>query len=129
MCGVEKDLIFEALTVDSLPKIFVALQKQKVNLRVQKWFGIKKTKTAKLSEWKRLINIVQSKKGTVKIGLVAKYLGNNDPYLSVFEALKSAAHFYKFGVQIKIIGAEKLEQLKSEARQVYVELKNDNHAR
>jgi len=26
-------------------------------------------------------------------------------------------------------GAEKLEQLKSEARQVYVELKNDNHAR
>ena len=26
-------------------------------------------------------------------------------------------------------GDEKLEQLKSEARQVYVELKNDNHAR
>ena len=26
-------------------------------------------------------------------------------------------------------GAEKLEQLKSEARQVYVELQNDNHAR
>lgn len=26
-------------------------------------------------------------------------------------------------------GADKLEQLKSEARQVYVELKNDNHAR
>ena len=26
-------------------------------------------------------------------------------------------------------GAKKLEQLKSEARQVYVELKNDNHAR
>lgn len=26
-------------------------------------------------------------------------------------------------------GADKLEQLKSEARHVYVELKNDNHAR
>ena len=44
---------------------------------------------------------------TVKIGLVAKYVGNNDAYICVTEALKAAAAWNKTNVEIEWINAEK----------------------
>ncbi len=46
---------------------------------------------------------------TVKIGLVAKYVGNEDSYISVTEALKAAAAWDKVNIEIKWISAEELE--------------------
>lgn len=111
MCGVQKDLIFDALTVNMIPKIFINLDKQNVNERIQHWFSIKNPKKTDLKEWKKLINIMESNKKTVKIGVIAKYVGSNDPYLSVLRALESAGHNNKADVDIQIIEAEKLEKL------------------
>lgn len=119
MCGVDKNLIFDALTVNIIPKIFILLQKQKVNERVQNWFGIKKFKKTNLKDWKKLINIIEGKKKTITIGLIAKYVGSNDPYLSVIRALESAGHYNKVDVDIKIIESDKLEKLsKAKVREV-----------
>lgn len=118
MCGVDRNLIFDALTVNMIPKIFVNLQKQHVNERIQNWFGIKKFKKADLKEWKKLIKIIKRKKSIIKIGLVAKYVGSNDPYLSVLRALESAGHYHNVDVDIQIIESEKLEKLSK------VEIKN-----
>ena len=117
MCGVDRNLIFDALTVDMIPKIFVHLQKQHVNERIQNWFGIKKFKKADLKEWKKLIKTIEGKKETIKIGLIAKYVGSNDPYLSVIRALESAGHYNNVDVDIQVIESEKLEKLsKAELR-------------
>ncbi|MBD3272873.1 CTP synthase [Candidatus Dependentiae bacterium] len=110
MCGVNRDLIFDALTVDMIPKIFVNLKEQKVNERIQKWFGIKNIKKTDLIKWKKLIRIIQNKKRTVKIGLIAKYVGSNDPYLSVIKALEAAGHANKVEVAVEVVEAEKLEK-------------------
>src|SRR5690606_8282298 len=53
---------------------------------------------------------------SVKIGMVAKYLDNEDTYISVLEALKSAAWSEKVNLDIEWISAEEatdqdLEQL------------------
>ncbi|MFH1461319.1 MAG: CTP synthase, partial [bacterium] len=72
MCGVQKDLIFDALTVNMIPKIFINLDKQNVNERIQSWFSIKTPKKTDLKEWKKLINIMEINKKKVKIGLIAK---------------------------------------------------------
>ncbi len=123
MCGVDKNLIFDALTVDMIPKIFILLQKQKVNERIQRWFGIKKFKKTDLKEWKKLINIIEGKKKTITIGLIAKYVGSNDPYLSVIRALESAGHYYEVDVDIKIIESDKLEKLsKTKVREILNDL-------
>jgi CTP synthase len=108
MCGIPQSLIFELLSFDPVYKLFLDLQKQGVNERIQKWFGIKKVKKANLIDWKKLINWIEKKKEKLNIGLIAKYVGSNDPYLSVIRALEAAAYWQSFDVDIQVIDAEKL---------------------
>ena len=60
-----------------------------------------------LAKWQALTQL-QSKKPTdiVTVGLVAKYMENKDTYLSVTEALKSAAWYENVGLHIKRLNAE-----------------------
>lgn len=65
------------------------------------------SKWAKFSEW-RATNFDK----TVKIGLVAKYVGNEDTYICVTEALKAAAAHNKVNLDLKWVNAEDLEEEK-----------------
>ncbi len=47
---------------------------------------------------------------TVKVGLVAKYVGNEDAYISVTEALKAAAAWDKCNIEIRWINAEDYDE-------------------
>lgn len=51
----------------------------------------------------------------VKVGLVAKYMDNEDTYISVLEALKSAAWQEEVGLDIQWINAETAEESDFEA--------------
>ncbi|MCK4651322.1 CTP synthase [Candidatus Babeliales bacterium] len=108
MCGIEKELIFEDLTLNPLSKLFVDLEKQGLNEKIQKWFGIKKVKKTDISGWKKLIQVISKAKKILNIGLIAKYVGSNDPYLSVIKALESAGYLQGYKVNIELIEAEKL---------------------
>ena len=60
-----------------------------------------------LSAWEKIIRHQSSKpKKTLKIGLVAKYIDNEDTYISVIEALKAAAWSEKVVLDIRWINAE-----------------------
>ncbi|HJP81615.1 MAG TPA: CTP synthase [Candidatus Saccharimonadales bacterium] len=59
------------------------------------------------SDWKRIVeNQVKEPVQKVRVGLVAKYMDNEDTYLSVLEALKAAAWGEGIGVDIAWINAE-----------------------
>lgn len=60
-----------------------------------------------LSKWEKIVE-AQTKvyDRTVTIGLVAKYMDNEDTYISVLEALKAAAWQEDIGLKIKWINAE-----------------------
>lgn len=61
-----------------------------------------------LEQWRKLVaHDTEGYGRTVTIGLVAKYMDNTDTYLSVVEALKSAAWEQQREVVIKWINAEK----------------------
>ena len=47
---------------------------------------------------------------TVKVGLVAKYVGNEDTYICVTESLKAAAAWNEVNLEIEWINAEKLAE-------------------
>lgn len=60
-----------------------------------------------LSKWDAIIATQQAAHDTtVKVGLVAKYMDNEDTYLSVLEAVKAAAWSQDVGVDIQWINAE-----------------------
>jgi len=60
-----------------------------------------------LSDWKKIVQQQMSRpKKVVRIGLVAKYMDNEDTYLSVIEAIKAAVWHEKVSVDIRWIDAE-----------------------
>jgi CTP synthase len=62
-----------------------------------------------LKEWKSLVTIAKDTSApSVRVGVVAKYLNNEDTYMSVFEALASAGWSHKNQVEISWIDAEKI---------------------
>jgi len=60
-----------------------------------------------LSDWQKIVKQQTNKpEHTITVGLVAKYVDNEDTYISVIEALKAAAWHEKVGLKINWINAE-----------------------
>lgn len=69
-----------------------------------------KTGKPKLSEWRGVVERALTYPAkTVTVGVVAKYMDNQDTYMSVFEALRAAGWSNDVRVDIKWIEAELLE--------------------
>lgn len=66
-------------------------------------------KKPKMGEWRKMVDaILTPAKRIHKIGVVAKYMDNQDTYMSVFEALRAAAWSENIGIEIVWVDAEKL---------------------
>jgi CTP synthase len=59
--------------------------------------------------WEKMIEAATEAADSVTVGLVAKYMDNEDTYLSVLEALKAAAWDQKLKLRVKWIHAETAE--------------------
>jgi CTP synthase len=112
MCGVDRDFIFQVLTHKPIYKLFVDLYEQGVCQKIQEHFEIQQPQKSDLTEWKSFIDLIESSNIEVKIGLVAKYVGSNDPYISVVEAISSAGYWNGVKVNLIVIEAELLEKNK-----------------
>jgi CTP synthase len=78
-----------------------------------------KTKKPDLKDWRAVVERATTDYDrTLKIGFVAKYMDNTDTYMSVFEALKSAAWHNQCAVDITWIDASKFDEPGSDAAQV-----------
>jgi CTP synthase len=110
MCEVKKDYIFQVLTYDPVYRIFLELEKQNIGEKIQEFFKLPLVKKSDISDWSQFVNQIDQSKEKITIGLVAKYVGSNDPYISVFEAIKSAAYSAHRRVTVVTIEAEKLQQ-------------------
>ena len=70
------------------------------------------TQKPNLTEWRSVVTkATNTTAPTVKVGVIAKYLDNSDTYMSVFEALRSAAWAHDVQVDIQWLDSEKLEGL------------------
>ncbi len=110
MCEVKKEYIFQVLTVDPIYKVFLNLEAQGVGEGIQKFFNLPVIKQSDISVWQQCVANIASSKEVVSIGLIAKYVGSNDPYISVIEAIKSAAYHFNYYAKIVTIEAERLEK-------------------
>lgn len=104
--GVPEDNVLLLENADTVYRVPLIIANTKIEPMLSDFIGV--DKKPDLSSWENLIKLrsVHPEK-TVTIGLVAKYIDNEDTYISVLEALKAAAWHEKVGLKIKWIDAEK----------------------
>ena len=107
--NVEKSSVISMRDVDSIYKIPIELNKQKVDDIVVKKLKLNCKKDPKLNDWKRVIKEDLDPKDFVKVSMVGKYTELADAYKSLNEALKHGGLKNNLKVEINYVDSEKLD--------------------
>lgn len=103
--GVREDAVIMLANASTVFQVPLTIAASGINDVLTRFTG--NENTPNLDKWKNIIE-AQAKQHdkTVSVGLVAKYMDNEDTYISVLEALKAAAWQEDVGLDIKWINAE-----------------------
>jgi CTP synthase len=105
LSGVPQDYIVDMPNVDTVYRIPEIIAKSPLHTLLSKFTG-NDTKP-ELGKWQRLTEAVNASfDKKVTVGLVAKYMENEDTYICVLEALKAAGWTLGVDVDIRWINAE-----------------------
>lgn len=103
--GVPREAVLLQPNVDTVFRIPQIIAKSGLHAMLTKFSGL--TTDPDLAKWSKIMTAQnRTPNQTVTVGLVAKYMDNEDTYLSVLEALKAAAWQQKVGLDIKWLNAE-----------------------
>jgi CTP synthase len=109
-CGVDENAIALLPNAKSIYQVPLTLEDtgiadvicQKLSLEAQ---------TPDFASWRDMVSqATNQQEREVRVGIVAKYLDNLDTYMSVFEALRSAAWANNTAIKLEWIDAEALEE-------------------
>lgn len=108
-CNVKRDCVIENITLPCLYEAPLMLEKSHFSEIVCRELGLEQ-KSAELTEWTSLVDKIKTANKKVKIGLVGKYVGLHDAYLSVAEALRHAGYALDTKVEIEWIDSEEITE-------------------
>ena len=106
-CNVKPDCVIENITLPNLYEAPLMLEKANFSSVVCRELGID-APMPDLTEWTQMVEQIKARLHTVHIGLVGKYVGLHDAYLSVAEALYHAGYYHNTHVHIHWIDSEEL---------------------
>jgi CTP synthase len=114
MCSIEEGNVISAPNVDDIYEIPLNFEKDKMSDRILKKLSLKPRKT-NMKDWRAMVESAQKSSKTVKIGIVGKYFGSGDfvltdSYISVLEAIKHGAYYWKCKPEIEWIDSEDFEK-------------------
>jgi CTP synthase len=117
-CGVDPQGIALLPNAHSVYEVPLTLEDAGIGEFLVKRLGLK-AKKANLKNWRQLNDRIKNGLAkNVHVGIVAKYLDNEDTYMSVVDALRAAAWDKKASLKISWIDATKLESSKSVAKEL-----------
>jgi len=108
-CDVEREAVIPMVTVKSIYEVPLILEEYNMAALIGKKLKLKKAKP-NLTEWRKLVKRIKSKRKATKIALVGKYTGLDDAYLSVIESLKIACYHNNRKLELIWVNSEKLEK-------------------
>lgn len=109
-CNVKPDCVIENLTLPNLYEAPLMLEKCRFSEVVCRELGLS-VPEPDLTEWTEMVGrINKARDHCVEIGLVGKYVGLHDAYLSVAEALHHAGLFHNVHVNIHWIDSEEIQK-------------------
>lgn len=125
-CNVQEKDVISAPDIESIYEIPLNFEKDNLGKLILKKFGLRSKKN-NLKDWARLVKVIKNTKKRVKIGIVGKYFETGDfiladSYISVIEAVRHAAWFYKVKPELTWLSSEVYEKNERKLR----ELKNFN---
>ncbi|MCA9332781.1 CTP synthase [Candidatus Saccharibacteria bacterium] len=107
--GISTDAIVLLPNASSIYEVPLTLEDSGIASVIADQLRLKMSKP-KLKDWRVVVDRATARYSSkVTIGVVAKYMDNTDTYMSVFEALKSAAWWNRVSLNIKWVDAEKLD--------------------
>lgn len=112
-CDVDVEAVIAAETVKSIYEVPLHFENQHLATLIAKKLNLGNVKP-KLKEWKELVEKIQKDRKPLNIGIVTKYTGLEDAYLSVIESLKIACYHQERQLNLHWIDAEDLEAKKKE---------------
>ena len=107
--NVKPNAVISMPDVDSIYKIPIELNYQKVDEIVLEKFKLNSSKKPNLRDWRRVIKEDLEPKEFVKISMVGKYTELADAYKSLNEALKHGGFKNNLKVDIDYVDSEKLD--------------------
>jgi len=109
-CGVPTEGIAILPNASTVYQVPLSLEEQGIGNYITKRLGLGDT-PADLNDWQELVQTITSDPGQkVRVGIVAKYLDNEDTYFSVVEAIKSAGWHNGVTPDYHWVDAEALEK-------------------
>jgi CTP synthase len=121
-CNVEIENVISAPDIKFLYEIPLNFEKENLGNKILKKFGLK-SKKQNLRDWQKLVETIKTTKKPVKIGIVGKYFETGsftlmDSYISVIEAIKHAAWYYKRKPEISWLSAGEFEVQPSKLKEL-----------
>ena len=108
-CNVPKEAVIPALDVNTIYEVPLSYHEQGLDVEVLRAFGIDDAPEPDLSAWERTVSRVMEPEGEVTIAVVGKYIGLQDAYKSLTEALVHGGIANNVKVNIEWIDSEIFE--------------------
>jgi CTP synthase len=109
-CNVRKEAVIPALDAESIYSVPLQYHGEGLDDEVLRAFGITDAPSPDLSAWYDIMDRYSNAEGDVTIGIVGKYVGLQDAYKSLSEALIHGGMANRVRVQIKWLDAELFEE-------------------
>ena len=108
-CNVRQDAVIPALDAPSIYAVPLQYHGEGLDTEVLRAFGITDAPDPDLSRWYDVVDRHSNPEGEVTIGVIGKYVGLQDAYKSLNEALVHGGMAHRVKVNIKWIDAEVFE--------------------
>ncbi len=108
-CNVRKEAVIPALDAKSIYAVPLQYHAEGLDEEVLRAFGIEPQEDLDLSRWSEIEDRLENPEGEVTIGVVGKYVGLQDAYKSLNEALVHGGIANRVKVKIEWIDAELFE--------------------
>ncbi len=109
-CNVRADAVIPALDAPSIYAVPLQYHREGLDREVLRGFGITDAPEPDLSRWQDVMERHANPEGEVTIGVVGKYVGLQDAYKSLNEALVHGGLAHRVKVNVRWIDAEIFEQ-------------------
>ena len=108
-CDVDEEAVITAKDVASIYEVPLVLAAEGLDRIVLKGLHLPHDTAPKMESWRDLVERIRNPTGEVTVHVVGKYVGYEDSYKSLNEALHHAGFAHRIDVRIRWIEAEALE--------------------
>jgi CTP synthase len=113
-CNVRKEAVIPALDAKSIYAVPLQYHQEGLDAEVLRAFGIMDAPEPDLARWDDILDRLENPEGEVTIGVVGKYVGLQDAYKSLTEALIHGGIANRVKVNIKWLDAELFEETEAD---------------